>query len=49
MPVCSTSAASHREQQDADCAARQGERGGNGQHVRPVDPSHQANLPLGVC
>src|SRR4030095_11157929 len=32
--------ASHREQQDADRAARKDQRGGNVQHIYPAGPSH---------
>jgi hypothetical protein len=35
-------AASHREQQDADCADREGQRGRKGQYIGPVVPRQRA-------
>ena len=39
-------AASHREQQDADCADREGQRGRKGQCIGPVVPRHGARVEL---
>lgn len=47
MMVCSTSAASHREQQDAHCPDRQSD-GRKGQRIFPVVPRHGAGVDLGT-
>jgi hypothetical protein len=39
-------AASRREQQDADCADREGQRGRKGQCIGPVVPRHGARVEL---